>query len=238
MRMRMRYRMLDAARVVETVEKLERRITERFPESGLTRVASELLAVGREAQERCRKIRSAHLGLRFFICLLLASAVAVGAYVVRTVLDPNIEWRPTNGSDLMQEVEAILGTLVFLGAAIAYLFSLETRSKRKKALQAIHVLRSLAHIVDMHQLTKDPDRVLAKGPSTASSPERTMTAFELGRYLDYCSEMLALISKIGALYVQDFADSVAVTAVDEIEGLTTGLSRKVWQKIQMIDRSH
>lgn len=232
-----RYRMLDSAQVVETVEKLERRIAERFPGSGLGAVASELLLVGREAQARCRKIQSPHLGLRAFIVLLLVSAAGFGAYVIQSVLDPNINWRPQNGSDLIQEVEAILGTLVFLGAAIAYLFSLETRSKRKKALEAVHVLRSLSHIVDMHQLTKDPDRVLANGPNTPSSPDRTMTAFELGRYLDYCSELLALISKIGALYVQNFADPVAVTAVDEIEGLTTGLSRKVWQKIQMLDRS-
>lgn len=232
-----RFRMLDSVQVVDTVDRLIRRIEERFPESGLLSVARELAAVGREAQAQCQKIQSPHLGLRLSILGLLAAAGFVVAYVVRQVLDPNISWRPANGSDLVQEVEAVLGTLVFLGAAIAYLFSLETRAKRKKALEAVHVLRSIAHIVDMHQLTKDPDRVLAHGPNTPSSPERTMTAFELGRYLDYCSEMLALISKIGALYVQNFADPVAVTAVDEIEGLTTGLARKVWQKIQMLDRS-
>lgn len=57
----------------------------------------------------------------------------------------------------------------------------------------------------------------------------------LGRYFDYCSEMLAVVSKIGALYVQNFADPVAVTAVDEIETLTAGLSRKIWQKIMILE---
>ena len=33
------------------------------------------------------------------------------------------------------------------------------------------------------------------GPDTPSSPLRRMTPFELTRYLDYCSEMLAIISK-------------------------------------------
>jgi len=56
----------------------------------------------------------------------------------------------------------------------------------------------------MHQLTKDPDRAAGRGQSTDSSPARVMSTFELGRYLDYCSELLSLISKIGALYVQDF----------------------------------
>jgi len=37
-----------------------------------------------------------------------------------------------------------------------------------------------------------------------------MTHFELTRYLDYCSEMLALISKIAAIYVQRSHDPVTL----------------------------
>ncbi|TMP99740.1 MAG: hypothetical protein E6L09_08785 [Verrucomicrobia bacterium] len=75
------------------------------------------------------------------------------------------------------------------------------------------------------------------GPPTKSSPRRTMTDFELSRYLDYCSEMLSLIGKVAALYVQRFDDPVALSAVDEIEDLTTGLSRKIWQKIMIINQA-
>jgi hypothetical protein len=104
-------------------------------------------------------------------------------------------------------------------------------------LKAIHELRALAHIIDMHQLTKDPEVILRGGPATQSSPKRTMTTFEMSRYLDYCSEMLSLIGKVAALYVQRFDDPVALSAVDQIEDLTTGLSRKVWQKIMLITQS-
>ena len=65
-----------------------------------------------------------------------------------------------------------------------------------------------------------------------------MSAFELNRYLDYCSEMLSLTGKIAALYVQHFDDSDAVAAVSEVEQLTTGLSRKIWQKIMILEQSH
>ena len=94
----------------------------------------------------------------------------------------------------------------------------------------------MAHIVDMHQLTKDPERLLQGGPATPSSPQRTMTPFELGRYLDYSSEMLSMISKTAAIYVQEFPDSVALDAVNEITSLTNGLSRNIWQKIMLLDR--
>lgn len=55
-----------------------------------------------------------------------------------------------------------------------------------------------------------------------------MTEYELGRYLDYCSEMLSLVSKIAFLYVQDFDDTEASESVNNLETLTTGLSQKVW----------
>ena len=47
-------------------------------------------------------------------------------------------------------------------------------------------------------------------------------------------EMLAMIAKIGAIYVQDMNDATAVNAVDKIEELTTGLSRKIWQKVMLL----
>ena len=127
-------------------------------------------------------------------------------------------------TELVQVVESGVNDLILLGAAFYFLVSLENRLKRRKALRALHRLRSQAHIIDMHQLTKDPIRVLVQGPNTLSSPRENMTAFELIRYLDYCSEMLSFIGKIAALYVQNFDDSVALATVDEIQNLTTGLS--------------
>ena len=116
------------------------------------------------------------------------------------------------------------------------MFTLEGRIKRRRALGAIHELRSIAHIVDMHQLTKDPERYLSRQPDTASSPVRDMNREQLGRYLDYCSELLSVAAKLAALYVQDFADPVVLEAVSEVETLTTGLSGKIWQKITLLDQ--
>ncbi len=86
----------------------------------------------------------------------------------------------------------------------------------------------------MHQLTKDPESYFAPQTSTGTK-KRSMTPFELNRYLDYCSESLALISKIAALYVQGFQDPVLLDAVDDVEDLTAGFSRKIWQKITILE---
>ena len=64
-----------------------------------------------------------------------------------------------------------------------------------------------------------------------------MTNFELSRYLDYCSEILALIAKTAVLFVQNQEDPVILEAVNDLESLTHGLSGKIWQKIMILDLS-
>jgi hypothetical protein len=83
---------------------------------------------------------------------------------------------------------------------------------------------------------EDPDTTVAGGPSTPSSPARTMSSFELTRYLDYCTELLAIVSKVAALYVQELADPVTVSAANAVEELAVNLSRAIWQKIVILER--
>ncbi len=64
-----------------------------------------------------------------------------------------------------------------------------------------------------------------------------MSSFELGRYyLGYCSEILSLTSKLAVVYGQSIPDSEVINVVNKIENLTTGLCRKIWQKIMIIDQ--
>ena len=135
----------------------------------------------------------------------------------------------------LQVLEAGIQDVVFIGIAFAFLVTAENRLRRKQALGFIRELRAIAHIVDMHQLTKDPDRLLHPVPDTDSSPKRTLSAHQLGRYLDYCSELLSLTSKLAALYAERFNDAVVLQSVDEVEALTLGLSQKIWQKIVILD---
>ena len=57
----------------------------------------------------------------------------------------------------------------------------------------------------------------------------------MSRYLDYCSELLALTGKLAALYAQAVPDEGVAQAVTDIELLGSSLSRKIWQKISLID---
>jgi hypothetical protein len=125
--------------------------------------------------------------------------------------------------------------MIFFSVALFFFFSLETRFKRRLALRELHRLRSIVHIVDMHQLTKDPEHLLSPLEKTPSSPVRHFTRFELARYLDYCTELLSLSSKLAALHVQHLNDPVVLNAVNDVETLAANLSSKIWQKIVILD---
>jgi hypothetical protein len=228
---RSRYRELWPERIVETARQLLSRIQERFPQSGLRNLAAEVEQIAKEALVRSQQIRRPNYWLRGAVVSVIGGMLGVLAVVIPHVHANNSEFEVT---EFVQTFEAAMGSLVFLGAALIFLLTLEHRWKRERALAAIRELRALAHIVDMHQLTKDPESTL-RGRPTASSPQRTLTQFELGRYLDYCSELLSLINKIGALYVQEFPDSVALEAVDQLSNLTNSLSRNIWQKLMILD---
>jgi hypothetical protein len=226
------YRSLNPEKILATIETLSRRIAERFPGSGLDRVCQELLTVAEESQRRSAWIAKPQRSLRFLTWALVIIMIGVLFLVLASA-----SW-PRNGFDLVvlvQVSEAGLNVFLLLSAAILFLVTAETRIKRRRALKAIHELRALAHVIDMHQLTKDPERLLARRAATPSSPKQNLSPAELGRYLDYCSEMLSLIGKLAALYVQKFDDPVALAAVNEVEDLTTSLSRKIWQKIMIIN---
>jgi hypothetical protein len=226
------YRQLDPERIVETVERLQRRIGERFPGSGLSGVAGELLSVAREAKATATLVARPLLALRFALGLAIGALVIAAAAVAVWIALHN---QPNSWTDFAQGLDATLNLVILIGAAVFSLVTLEVRIKRRRALKAVYELRVLAHVVEMHQLTKDPERLLFPGQPTPSSPLVSMTPFELTRYLDYCSDMLAVISNLAALYAQRYDDPVALDAVDAIERLTTGISQKIWQKMMILN---
>jgi hypothetical protein len=225
------YRRLDPQKIIETVQALHDRIEERFPGSGLGKVVAELLSVAQESVAQTEWIQEPNLPLR-------AIAIVLSVAIVALVITLFVHIRHFQFDDFINTVQGLdssIGSVVFIGATIVFFISWENRIKRSRGLKAIHVLRALAHIVDMHQLTKDPESYFSQKQGGRTSRKREMTAFELTRYLDYCSDALALISKIAALYGQGFQDPILLDAVDDVEDLTAGFSRKIWQKITILE---
>ncbi|WP_227488194.1 hypothetical protein [Brachybacterium subflavum] len=135
--------------------------------------------------------------------------------------------------ELLPLIETIINDLVFGGIAVFFLYSVPERMDRARVLRILHRLRSLAHVIDMHQLTKVPERL---GRGSREQGGMDLDRADLTRYLDYCTEMLSLMGKSAALFAEDTSDGEVLDAVEGIETLTSDMARKVWQKIGIIQQ--
>jgi hypothetical protein len=230
-----RYQRLDASQVVATTTRLQRRVSARFPQRGLARVSGELVRVADQvaesastARHRLRRIRVATRVISVVVVMITVVALVLTLRdAVINGLEHSFEWLPL--------IESTVNDIVFAALAVFFLYALPNRIERSYLLGQLHRLRSLAHIVDMHQLTKDPERLRPGFTSTSETVDvHLATAQAMENYLDYCSEMLSLIGKIAALCAEESQDSVILDTVSTIETLTTGMSRKIWQKISLL----
>lgn len=228
------YRALDPGHIIATAERIELRVAARFPEAGLRRVAAELVSLSRDLAAVARELEAPILWLRWAIGMALLLGASVFAFV-GTILP--FDRVPRLGDPLVtvQGIEASINTVILAGLGLVALVRLEERIKRKRVFRALHVLRSLIHVIDMHQLTKDPAVLSANYRPSEQSPQRITDPADLERYLDYCSEMLSITGKVAALFAQSVNDEVVIEAVNDVENLGATLSRKIWQKIMMIE---
>ncbi len=227
------YQTLDPGRIIATLETLERRIGERFPNSGLAKISAELTSIARQTTERHSRHRAAVLS-GFASCSRSCWPLALTLHRLAGPFWALRMEASTELTNVMQGIDAGVSLLIVLGGSALYLSTLESRWRRDQALKALHEFRSIVHVIDMHQLTKDPSAFGA--PRTSSSPDRSMTVPQLLRYLGYCSELLSLAAKVAALYADKLRDPVVIDAVGDIERLTTDLSQKIWQKIELFQQ--
>jgi len=231
----MSYTVLDSNQIISSLEVLSTRIYERFPQSGLFQVSKQLLTFGRNAQEDSEWVARPIMPLRIVSGIFVVLLIVAVAWTLRGLMLLEDSQELLRLENFIPLLEAGINDIVFIGAGIFFLVSAETRIKRRRVLNSLHRLRVFAHIIDMHQLYKDPERVLQRGELAPSTPKIDMTSFELSRYLDYCSELLSFTGIIAGLYAQNSEDPVLVDAVSDIEQLTNGISRKIWQKLMILD---
>ena len=170
--------------------------------------------------------------MRSLVYLFIASGIAVIAYIGWTL---KLDLRTAPSLDMFEGVEALINLLILLSAGVWFLLNLETRMKRHDVLVRINQLRSIAHVIDMHQLSKDPMSDLHVGAKSESTPESDLHGYALVRYLDYCADLLALTGKLASVYLEYIEDPVVIASVNDFESLTGELSRKIWQKVTVLE---
>ena len=227
----MPYKTLSSEKVIETIDKLANRVGERFPKSGLEAVARELAETARRCAAESERLRRPSMPIRVTVYSIWLFGAAAFLWIAASLRYDAVDF---NAANLVMVLEPAMNLAVLVGLGVLALGRLEEHWKRRKALDYLHELRSIAHVVDMHQLTKDPYRSVL--PKTASSPGDVLSGPLLERYLDYCSEMLALTGKLAALFSQSCRDPEVSAGASDVEQHCTAMSRKIWQKIMAFSR--
>ena len=231
------YRTLDPEKILATIQLFRQRIAKVFPRSGLSEVSAELeqtahLCFG-EVEKQLRPLWGLRIAVGLAVILLLTLPVELFFLFRLPLKFDDLE----NFGELMQAADAGFNVLLLLVGAALFLVSVENRVKRNRALRVLHELRSLAHVVDMHQLSKDPVidlGTLDEGSRKSQRPKAIQQTQDLWCYLSFSTDLLAVIGKLAACFAQSQSDRIVLDTVNEIETVSTALSRKIWQKMSLV----
>src|SRR5262245_4697882 len=143
---------LRADYVIGTLQKLEARIVARFPNAGLTRVCADLVDTARFCARDAARLARPHYLWRFLSLALIAGGVAAqfGAFSLL-----HVQYEEPTPSNLVQGLDSAVNLLILFGGAVWFVLTLEERAKRRRALDAMHRMRSLVDLIDMDSLTKE-----------------------------------------------------------------------------------
>ena len=230
------YRTLDPKLIIETAEKLDLRVAERFPDAGLRKVSAELVSLSRDLAVAAKALAEPIWWLRAVVGAIFLAGAAMFLFV-GTILPLD---RFSSGDDvleLVQGIEASLNTMILAVLGVLALVRVEDWIKRK---QRVHAAARAALADPRHRHAsahQGSGRAVAEFQADPAFAGAQPNSQDLARYLDYCSEMLSITGKLAALFAQSVNDEVVINAVNDIEALGSNLSRKIWQKITLIENA-
>src|SRR5262249_27547225 len=137
---------------------LQRRVSERFPSRGLAQTAAYLVDLTTRSSREARTLARPNWLARLLVLAAIAAG-AYGFYLFRGYAPGLKASSNLSLSELAQGLDASFNIIILVGLAVTFLVGLEARFKRQRALRGLYRLRAIAHVIDMHQLTKDPASV-------------------------------------------------------------------------------
>jgi hypothetical protein len=236
------YRRLDPDKIIATIDTLEQRITTNLGERGLTRICRELSKVARDAKRRVIRLHQPNWFLRVVPIAMTALLIYLTWLMTHNIdqllasIDKEAAREFAHLVEALQQFKTKVAVPVALTVPLplvigmfVFIWTLESRWKRHRALRYLHELRSIIHVIDMHQLTKDPHHV-----GDENDPDH-VSGNKLLRYLHYCAELLSMSGKVAALYAESSYDPLVIGTVSDLGQITSNLGNKIWQKLRIVE---
>lgn len=232
-------KLIAIERIIEAIAILKQRIHERLPNSTIENIGGHLLKIAENSEAVVIKVNKPDYALRAINWVIIAvMSVLLGFGLMVAIISSGAESHRSQTVDLLQGLESAINIIVFSGIAIYFLGQrLEKKVKQAESIDYLNSLRSIAHLIDLEQLTKDPQRLMHSNidMATPSSPALEYDRFLLNRFLSYCSEMLSLIGQLAAYHSENTGDRETIDAANDIERLTGQMAQKIWQKLTVLE---
>jgi hypothetical protein len=117
------YRALDADKIIATIERLKRRIDERFHGAGLAGVAGDLLAAARDTEQKAAALARPNPLIQATVGFVIAVFLGLIAFALINVPAPT----NTEATNILQTLEAAANLVVLTGAILIFLITLQRR---------------------------------------------------------------------------------------------------------------
>ncbi len=213
---------LDAGRLIEKIEQVRDLAREDFHDRGLPRRVDDIRRLVGDAARLGESVKD-----RSPLDFLVPSMVILGLLVISMPVLLALRL-PSEISlsvlEVFEPIDAAMNVVLLVLGLWFVIYRTLVERRRAKMMRMIHRFRSIVHLLDLVQLTKsiEPDR------------EDPLSIEQRVRYLDLCSQSTSLAAKGAALLIARYSDARVVAAVNEIETVCSGISQKIWNKIQVL----
>src|ERR1700722_666261 len=133
---RRRAGILDDRKIVETIIRLHKRISERFAGSGLAAVCGGVEEVAKVTAARAARLGRPWWGLRLLVGTIIVLGIGLQLYFAEFV-----DWSAVTQAKPMEAAEGIdaaVNLLIFLFGGIWFVITLELRWKRRRTLSYLY----------------------------------------------------------------------------------------------------
>ena len=217
--------LLTPTKVIKTSESLSGEIIERYPDSEIADLSLNLIKIAKNTEEKINDATKPIYWLRFASAIAICLIVAAPIFTIQIT---EAKWEFETITDLFEAADAGVNMVILLVGTLWFLFNIEARQWRKKALSALTEIREFIHVIDVMQLYFSPSL-----KEEETSLTRGGQAVDL-RYLFLCSRMVGVLSNVAVLFTQGESDEAVWRAVSEIESLANAVALKLTNKIEVL----
>ena len=224
---------LNPKKLCKTIHSLEVIVAEKFPERSFRKTILELSKVAKEAKELSYKLSGKHVVAWTIIIAAPIVLLCAISYLFIVYAHFSSDEAQTGILEYSDTLDLFVNLIVLSVMGSYALFRQYRLRRRKRAMQILHKLRSIAHVIDLTQHGKNYQFIV---DTQDHKSDKYISLDDCIQYLTYSSQALSLTSKVAAILIEDYNDNTVIASVCEIESLCTGISLKIWQKIETLQR--